>query len=226
MATPDQAVSILDLAEKGLPGMGSTCAAVAPFVGWPGHVESQSRAAEDLLIESTLQGQADAFGYLVQPYLPRLTRLARARLGSAFEAEDVVQQSVLRAFSHLRQFRREASFKTWLSAIASNEVSHLRRDQAAASVQPLHEARAENLADPSNAPDVQAQRRQEVERLHRALTCLPEKYRVLIQLRDLREMSVAETAESLSMTAGAVRTRHHRARKLLVRSLAGARRVV
>lgn len=143
------------------------------------------------------------------------------RLGDNTEAEDVVQQAVLQAFDNLAQFRHEASFKTWLSRITSNEVIHVRRGRAIASVGPLHEALASRRADPSTLPDVQIQRRQERERLHRALTRLPEKYRMVIQLRDLHELSVAATARSLSLTVAAVKTRHHRARKLLLRSLGG-----
>jgi RNA polymerase sigma-70 factor (ECF subfamily) len=63
-----------------------------------------------------------------------------------------------------------------------------------------------------------------VERLHQALNRLPEKYRVMIQLRDLHELSIAETARSLSLTPAAVKTRHHRAKKLLVRSLSRLKR--
>jgi RNA polymerase sigma factor (sigma-70 family) len=187
----------------------------AVLPSWP-------REAEGLLIDRTLQGRADAFGELVQPYLTPLNRLARMRLRSESEAEDVVQQSVLRAFCHLAKFRRDASFKTWLCAIAFNEVNQLRRVQAVVSVRHLHEGYA---GPSSSSPDLQFQRRQEAERLHQALARLPEKYRLLIQLRDLHELSVAETARSLSLSVAAVRTRHHRARKLLVRSLGGARKV-
>lgn len=184
-----------------------------------------SREAEESLIDSTLRGRHDAFGDLVQPYLSSLNRFARTKLGSESEAEDIVQQAVLRAFSHLRQFRREASFKTWLSAIALNEVIHWRRGKATAPIQPLSETRAGNLVDPSSSPQALCQRWQETERLRQAMTRLPEKYRQVIQLRDLGELSVAETARSLSLSAAAVKTRHHRARKLLVRTLADARPV-
>jgi RNA polymerase sigma-70 factor, ECF subfamily len=180
-----------------------------------------SRANDKWLIDSALQGRTDAFGQLVQPLLASLRRFVRMRLGDNTEAEDVVQQAVLQAFDNLAQFRHEASFKTWLSRITSNEVIHVRRGRAIASVGPLHEALASRLADPSTLPDVQIQRRQERERLHRALTRLPEKYRMVIQLRDLHELSVAATARSLSLTVAAVKTRHHRARKLLLRSLGG-----
>jgi RNA polymerase sigma factor (sigma-70 family) len=185
---------------------------------WRGCREAPSREMEDTLIDSALQGRDEAFGDLIQPYLASLTRFARMRLRSDPEAEDIVQQAILSALSHLRQFRGEASFKTWLTTIASNEVSQWRRGRAVAPIRPLEEGRAANLRDPMDAPDMQFQRRQEMERLYKALTRLPEKYRRMIQLRDLNELSIAETARSLSLTTAAVKTRHHRARKLLLRS--------
>jgi RNA polymerase sigma-70 factor (ECF subfamily) len=178
-----------------------------------------SRETEGLLIDRTLQGWPDAFGDLVQPYLTSLNRFARMRLRSESEAEDVVQQAVLRAFSNLAQFRREASFRTWLSAIAVNEVSQLRRGRAVAPVRSLQESHAASLVDPSSSPHALFQQRERAARLHQALTRLPEKYRTMIHLRDLLELSVEETARLLSLTLAAVRTRHHRARKLLTRTL-------
>jgi RNA polymerase sigma-70 factor, ECF subfamily len=125
----------------------------------------------------------------------------------------------LQALDNLGQFRRQASFKTWISKITSNEIIHLRRGKAIASVTPLNQTSADKLADPQSLPDIQLQKRQEAASLHRALTRLPEKYRVIIELRDLRELSIAATARSLSLTISAVKTRHHRARKLLLRAL-------
>src|ERR1700689_3894396 len=106
--------------------MASICAVAVssqiPLRPWVSHPQPTSREVEETLIDSALQGRHDAFGDLVQPYLTSLNRFARTRLRSDSEAEDVVQQTVLRAFSHLGQFRREASFKTWLCAIHLNEV--------------------------------------------------------------------------------------------------------
>jgi len=175
------------------------------------------------LIDSVLEGRTDAFVDLVKPHLGSLTRFARMRLRDDSEAEDVVQQAVLQAFHNLGQFRREASFKTWLSRITLNEVLHLRRGKAIAPVKPLHGDVADRLADPSAPADIQLQRRQETARLRRALTRLPEKYRLIIEMRDLRELSVAATAQSLCLTMANVKTRHHRARKLLLRSYGGCK---
>jgi RNA polymerase sigma-70 factor (ECF subfamily) len=88
---------------------------------------------------------------------------------------------------------------------------------------PLNQTSIDRLADPDSLPDMQLQKRQESARLHRALRRLPEKYRLIIELRDLHELSIAATARSLSLTVSAVKTRHHRARKLLVRALGSGR---
>jgi len=190
---------------------------------WMGRGAVPAKDADEWLIDSVLEGRTDAFVDLVTPHLGSLTRFARMRLRNDSEAEDVVQQAVLQAFHNLGRFRREASFKTWLSRITSNEVIHLRRGKAIAPVKPLCGNVADRLADPSAPADMQVQRRQETARLRRALTQLPEKYRVIIELRDLRELSVAATAQSLSLTVANVKTRHHRARKLLLRSYSGCK---
>jgi RNA polymerase sigma-70 factor, ECF subfamily len=173
---------------------------------------------EEALIAGALQGRTEAFGELIQPHLPSLSRLASLRLQSDTEAEDAVQQTMLRAYCHLHQFRREATFKTWLCAIAFREVGQLRRSRSAVHLRSLHEAQVATLADPGVSPETQCQQTQQVERLHKALLKLPEKYRSVIQLRDLRELSVAETAQSLSLTTPTVKVRHSRARKLLLKS--------
>jgi RNA polymerase sigma-70 factor (ECF subfamily) len=200
---------------------GSTFAVTSPK--WTVHKRSEAEETEELLIDRILRGRIDAFADLIQPHLLSLNRFAQRRLRSEAEAEDVVQQSILLAFSHLRQFRREAGFYTWLRAIALNEVFRLLQRRALAHI-PLPESLAENLSDPGNSPQIQFEQSERVERLHKALIRLPEKYRLMIQLRDLRELSIDETARSLSITSYAVRTRHHRARKLLARSLAALRR--
>ena len=182
------------------------------------HRPSLSKEMEAVLIDRILAGRIDAFADLVQPYLTSLNRFAQHQLQHQSEAEDVVQQSILLALSHLGQFRREASFSTWLRAIAINEVCRLRQSQAGAHV-PLREPVAVDVADPGHSPYTQCEQRERAERLHKALSKLPEKYRLMIQPRDLSELSIDETAQSLSLSNSAVRTRHHRARRLLSRSL-------
>ena len=203
--------------------MKSSYKSAAPLPRWAVHRQPLSEETEELLIDRILRGRSDAFADLVQPHLTSLNRFARQKLRSESEAEDVVQQSILLAFSHLSQFRGEAGFNTWLRAIALNEVLRLLQRRTVVHV-PLPESLAESLADPASSPHIQCEQSERAERLQRALTRLPEKYRLMIQLRDLHELSIDETARSLSLSSSAVRTRHHRARKLLVRSLAALRR--
>ena len=193
--------------------------ATGVVTNWSGGIHPSSSDTDGWLIDSVLQGSTDAFGELVEPHLGSLTRLARMRLRNDFEADDAVQQAVLQALDNLGQFRRQASFKTWISKITSNEIIHLRRGKATASVTPLHQISGDRIADPHSLPDIQLQKRQEAARLHRALARLPEKYRRIIELRDLHELSIAATAQSLTLSVSAVKTRHHRARKLLLRAM-------
>ena len=167
--------------------MQSNYASAAPSPRWVGHRTSSSVEAEELLIDRFLRGRVDAFADLVQPHMRSLSRFAQQKLRSDSEAEDVVQQSILLAFSRLRQFRGEASFNTWLRAIALNEVFRLLQKRTVAPV-PLRESRAADLADPATSPHIQYEQSERAERLHQALSRLPEKYRLMIQLRDLREL--------------------------------------
>jgi RNA polymerase sigma-70 factor (ECF subfamily) len=166
---------------------------VASSPRWAAHRKSRSEETEALLIDRILRGRIDAFADLVQSHLTSLNRFAHQKLRTQSEAEDVVQQSVLLAFSRLRQFRREAHFNTWLRAIALNEVLRLLQRRTVAHV-PLLESLSGRLADPASSPHVQCEQSERAERLDKEITRLPEKYRLIIQLRDLRELSIDETA--------------------------------
>jgi sigma-70-like protein len=84
--------------------------------------EYRSSQEESLLIGQILEGRKDLFGDLLQPHLTAVLRLVRAKMRNDSEADDVIQQTILKAFTRLEQFRFEASFKTWLIRIAIREV--------------------------------------------------------------------------------------------------------
>jgi RNA polymerase sigma-70 factor (ECF subfamily) len=178
-----------------------------------------SRDAEASLIGAALDGGSEAFGELVEPHLGFLSAFARRRLRSEPDAEDAVQEAVLMAFRHLRQYRGTARFRGWLAAIALNEMRQTARGWHTARTQPLPDSMPADLSDNWFSPDVQCERKERIEQLYSALVKLPKDYRIVIQLRDLREFSITETARMLSLSSGAVRTRHHRARKMLFQSM-------
>jgi RNA polymerase sigma-70 factor, ECF subfamily len=99
--------------------MQSNYASAAPSPRWAAHRTCLSAETEGLLIDRILRGRIDAFADLVQPHMTSLSRFAQQKLPSESEAEDVVQQSILLAFSRLRQFRGEASFNTWLRLVST-----------------------------------------------------------------------------------------------------------
>ena len=160
------------------------------------------------------------FNNLLTPHLNSLTRLVRARARDRSEADDVVQETLFRAFRHLAQLRDEAYFKPWLFRIAINEIRRRRRSEGCSPVVNLAGLIEElNLADMRCSPHVECERVELNVLLREALSKLPEKYRSVVELRDLDDLSVTETAQRLCLGVSATKTRHLRARGLLLRSL-------
>ena len=181
-----------------------------------------TRDEEARMIRRIVGGQRDLFGELIAPHLRPLSRIVRATLGPHPDAEDIVQQATLKAFLHLAQFRYEASFKTWLIQIGLNEVRQWRRRHSFSRNPhfPLADLRSLHLVDPSHSPFIECQRNETAGLLRAAVARLPEKYRLVILLRDLEDLSVSEVAGRLGLTIPAVKTRHLRARRKVARFLA------
>lgn len=185
---------------------------------------------ETALIERARIGDEGAIRALVQRNNRRLYRIVRAVLGNDMDAEDAVQDAYLRAFTHLDTFRGEAAFDTWLTRIALNEAfQRLRRPGRTVSLpdgalgSPRDVGGGEIIAFPgppaATDPEREAARRQLREVLEAAVDCLPPWLRVVFVLRDVEELSTAETAAQLGVKEATVKTRLHRARRLLRSSL-------
>jgi RNA polymerase sigma-70 factor, ECF subfamily len=173
------------------------------------------------------QDQA-AFRLIMQRHNRRLYRIARSVLRDESEAEDTVQETYMRAFTHLREFRGDARLSTWLTRIALNEaLGRLRQRRPAVELKHLDtingqgEARVIVLPTPRQGSDPEAAAaRSEIRRLlERAVDQLPDPFRVVFVLRDIEEMSIEETASQLGLRPQTVKTRLHRARRLLRQSL-------
>lgn len=183
---------------------------------------------DSALVELARQRDGGAFRAIMQRHNRRLYRVARSVLSDDSEAEDVVQEAYLRAFSHLSEFRGEARLSTWLTRVVLNEaLGRLRKRRPMLDLKDVDaideqgEARIIFLpgARPSSDPEA-ATARAEVRRLlEQAVDRLPEKFRVVFVLRDVEEMNVEETAAHLGLRPETVKTRLHRARRLLRQSL-------
>jgi RNA polymerase sigma-70 factor (ECF subfamily) len=164
-------------------------------------------------------GLPDAFAQLMRSNNQRLYRLARGFLDNAAEAEEALQESYVRAFTHLDRFRGESSLATWLARIVLNEaLGRLRRRRPMADLDGAEEAVAAGDA-PAPTPEQEIARREIRRAIERAVDDLPPAFRSVFIMRAVEEMSIEETAVCLGIPGDTVKTRFHRANKQLRRAL-------
>jgi len=185
--------------------------------------------ADAVLVERVRAGDAAAFELIMRRYNQRLYRLARSITRAGAEAEDVVQEAYLRAFERLGDFIGPDGFSSWLGTIVANEaLGRLRRRGRVVSFEDYardagaaggHVAPIETMSAPQPDPERLAASSELRRMLESAIDSLPDDYRVVFVLRAVEGMSVAETARHLSLRPEAVKTRLHRARRLLQRAL-------
>lgn len=184
-------------------------------------------AAEAELIARATHGDGAAFGAIMRRHNQLLFRTARSIIRNDADAEDVVQESYLRAWRALGTYRAECKLSTWLVRIATNEaLGRLRRKSA--QVIPLEvammssepETQAALTDEPERGPEQAAQRSQMRKLIEARIDRLPEVFRTAFMLRAIEEMSVEEVAQALEIPEATVRSRFFRARSLLRESMA------
>lgn len=178
------------------------------------------------LVRRALAREAGAFRAIMKTHNQRLYRLARGVVRNDGEAEDIVQEAYVRAFSHLGGFRGESSLATWLSRIVINEaLGRLRKKRRSVEVSvsenPALEARI--LQFPLNAnnddPERAMAQRQILQFVERATDSLPDVYRTVFVARVIEGLSIEETAQLLDIKPETVKTRLYRARALVRKQL-------
>lgn len=166
---------------------------------------------DEEVVRRVRDGETALFEIVMRRYNQRVYRAVRAILRDDADAEDVMQQAYLNAFTHLRQFAGDAKFSTWLTRIAINEaLARLRRRRP--------ELPEESMTDvESNDPDPeqQASAAQIRDVLKSEIAALPDSYRSVIILREVEGLSTGEAAECLSVSEDVVKQRLHRARTML-----------
>ena len=173
------------------------------------------------LVRRALGREEAAVRAIMQANNRRLYRLARGVLRNDSEAEDVVQETYVRAFTHLEQFRGDSSLSTWLSRIAMNEaLGRLRRQRPGVewSTLPQGVLEAQIIQFPltsSEDPEKSMAQREIQHVVEHAIDELPEPFRLVFITRVIEGMNVEETAEILGLKPETVKTRLHRARNLL-----------
>lgn len=183
---------------------------------------------DEILIQRIRGGETELFEELLQPYLRSVFALVRSVVTDQADAEDTVQEAVLRAFSNLDRLRSGHAFRAWLFQIAINEARILRRSNARRlCFKSVDEAtdrnqglQSRNLAEWHDIPSSRLQREEWRAILREALEGLSCGRREVLVLRDIEELSTQETAEILGLTTPTVKARLHRARLQLRATLA------
>jgi RNA polymerase sigma-70 factor, ECF subfamily len=175
------------------------------------------------IVTRVLAGETALFEIVMRRYNQRLYRISRAILRDDGEAEDVMQDAYVRAYEHLEQFAGRAAFSTWLTRIAVHEALARKRRRGRYddldALQTIHGDSMPTLKSSAPSPETDAATSETRRLLESAIEALPEAYRTIVVLREVEEMSVAETAASLGLTEGVVKTRLHRAHAMLRKEL-------
>ena len=187
------------------------------------HNRASRHADEAALITRAVANDQAAVRAIIRQHNRRLYRLARSVLRDDSEAEDVLQDAYVRAFTNLATFRGESGLGTWLARIVLNEaLGRLRRRRPTVALTaanqdyapPAHVIRFP-LAHPQPDPERSMAQRQIHAMLERAIDELPDAFRTVLVARVIEDMSIEETAALLDLRPETVKTRLHRARALL-----------
>jgi RNA polymerase sigma-70 factor (ECF subfamily) len=177
---------------------------------------------EQELLRRVQAGEKKVFYELVKPYERRIYSAAFAILRNEADAEDAAQEAILKALTHIGQFRGDARFSTWLTQITVNEALMRRRRNHSEVMEPIGERQEEDgsytprdFADWHEIPSEALERKEIRQRLAEAVAMLTQKYREVFVLRDVQHLSIEETAEALGISRASVKTRLLRARLML-----------
>ena len=171
------------------------------------------------LVGRAQRGDESAFAQLVSQTQARVYNLAYGILRSREEAEDTAQEIYLRVWRALPGFRGEARFTTWLYRIATNLSLNRRRHLRTRLREVENEGALDRIASPQAGPASEAMREDRRTWLWRAVSDLPNKYRVVITLFYQQQLSYDEVAEMLSLPLGTVKSHLNRARRALAKAL-------
>ena len=181
---------------------------------------------EAQVIASILEGNTHEFHELIRPHERSVYIMAVSLLQNEADAEDAAQEAFLKAFRNLANFRGEAKFGTWLISITLNEARSRLRSRKNIKIESLDVAPDDQgnvspalLRDWREIPSEALERKEVRLLLQQAVSDLPVIYREVFLLREVEELSVLESAETLGISIASVKVRLHRARMMLQKEL-------
>ena len=180
------------------------------------------------MISRIVAGERELFYDLIKPYERAVFVTAYSVLRCEADAEEIAQEAMLKAYKALDRFRGDSKLSTWLVRITLNEALMRRRRSGPGSEVPLQEFAGEPdgdftpavLTDWREIPSEALERKELRDLLQRAIDELPQNYREVLIMRDVRELNIAETAQLLGVSEGVVKTRLFRARLMMQKIVA------
>ena len=188
--------------------------------------EAQTQLSETTQIRLVLDGNVEAFSDLVEPHRRGLYLKALSIVRSEADAEEIAQNAILKAFNKLSQFRHDSQFRTWLISITINEARMWLRANRNCKHESLDDAGRQvrtEIVDLRENPFQVWERKQVRSAILKAVSTLSSRNSQVFILRDLRLLSISETAKALGISEGKVRTRLRRARLRMREALASLR---
>ncbi|HYK71783.1 MAG TPA: RNA polymerase sigma factor SigW [Pseudoneobacillus sp.] len=176
-------------------------------------------------ILQVLKGDQDAYGEIVEIYKDKVYQLCYRMLGNRHEAEDIAQDAFIRAYININSFNIELKFSTWLYRIATNLcIDRIRKkkpdyylDAEVAGTDGL--TMYSQISSKSDMPEKELESLELEETIQKEILKLPDKYRSVIVLKYIEELSLIEIGEILNLPIGTVKTRIHRGREALRKQL-------
>ena len=178
--------------------------------------EMSTSLSDEEVVQRVKAGDRESYGVLAARHHERLNRLAQRFVHDPADAEDAVQGAHLLALKHFDQYEGRSAYVHWMGSITVNEVrTHYRRDRVSVASEVLKDCHAADEPSPE-----QLAIGQDIQRaVGRALDKIPAAYGLVFRMREMAELSIAETGRRLGLTDTCVKTRLHRARWMLRRAL-------
>jgi RNA polymerase sigma-70 factor, ECF subfamily len=170
------------------------------------------------LIEMTIAGQTECFSVLIDRHATTAKRCISLIVRRTQDVEDILQNTFLKAWVNLSSFRFEAGFRSWLIRIAMNEAFQYHRYYRCRPSCP-DPAHLDELACARDSPEQRLQRSEATRNVRLAIARLPSKYREVVRLCDIQQLTAIETARHLKSSVALVKTRRFRARNMLSAAL-------
>jgi RNA polymerase sigma factor (sigma-70 family) len=182
--------------------------------------EGLQQLSDDEIIKRINAGEKELFELVMRRYNSRLYRIAMSIVNNDEEIEDIMQNAYIKAYQNLSAFEGRSSFGTWLVRILINEsLASLKRSKRFISFESNKESSMKTAdhaltADKQNPANITLNR-ELIKAFENALLELPEKYRMVFVMREMENMSIAETAEALELNESNVKVRLNRAKAML-----------